>query len=299
MSKYDFSVHYYGNALEDNRIPVKELAPSLLALSKAFQEVQHITHPYEEPLSLDIKATEKGSFIVDLILTNGKDILAQAIDFLNGNESNALANLVMYAGIFSGAIQCVKKLAKTKIAKREDVSDGKTKITFEDKTTIEIPKESLEATKNIEFRKSMKEVINPLQSDGIDGIDFYHEKEASVKISKEDVPAFDVPEIEDKELETVDSEVYLQIINVAFEHGKWKFSNGTNTFYAAIEDEEFIDAVKKNKQQFGSTDTLKAKLRTSQTLDKEGKLKSEFTILKVLDHVEGPKQLELDLGDED
>lgn len=299
MSKYDFSVRYYGNALEDNRIPVKDLAPSLLALSEAFQEVQRITHPYEEPLSLDIKATEKGSFIVDLILTNGKDLLAQAMDFLNGNESNALASLVMYVEIFRGAIKLIKKLKNFKIKNREETTDSKTKITFEDKTTIEIPKESLEATKNIEFRKNMKEVISPLQTDGVDGIDFYHEKEESVRIDKKDIPAFEVPEIEDKELETDESEVYLQIINVAFEHGKWKFSNGTNTFYAAIEDEEFIDAVKKNKQQFGSTDTLKAKLRTSQKIDKEGKLKSEFTVLKVLDHVEGPKQLELDLGNDD
>src|SRR5699024_4975940 len=293
MAKYDFSVHYYGNALEDNRIPVKELAPSLLALSEAFQEIQKITHPYEEPLSLDIKATEKGSFIVDLILANGRDLVTQLIDFLNGDESNALSNLTTYVSIFVGAIGFVKTLHHhQKIVKNEKTEEGKVKVTFQDQTSIEIPKESLDAAKNIEFRKNLKEIIKPLCSDGIDGIDFYHKKEETIKIEKKDSGAFEVPEIEAKELETTESEVYLQIINVAFEHGKWRFSNGSNTFYASIEDENFIDAVKKNEQQFGSTDTLKVRLRTSQSLDKDGKLKSDFTILKVLDHVKGPKQLE-------
>ncbi|WP_271006034.1 hypothetical protein [Listeria seeligeri] len=30
MAKYDFSIRYYGNALEDGRIPIKDLAPSFL-----------------------------------------------------------------------------------------------------------------------------------------------------------------------------------------------------------------------------------------------------------------------------
>lgn len=295
MAKYDFSVRYYGSALEDNRIPVKELAPSLLALSEAFQEVQFIANPHEEPLSLDIKATEKGSFRIDLLLINGQDILNQAINFLNGNETNALSNLTMYVGVLLSAINLIKKLRDYKIDKSENIDDGFVKITFEDKTTIQIPKEAIEATKSIEFRKNMKEVIKPLESDGVEGMDFYHTKEVSATIKKEEMTAFEIPEIEDKELETTESEVYLQIINVAFEHGKWKFSNGSNTFYAAIEDEDFIEAVKKNQQQFGSTDTLKVKLKTAQKIDKEGKLKSEFTILKVIDHVKGSKQLELDL----
>lgn len=296
MAKYDFSVRYYGEALEDNSIPVKELAPSLLALSEAFHEIQFITNPHEEPLSLDIKATEKGSFRIDLLLINGQDFLNQAISFLNGNESNALSNLVTYASIFGGAIKLIKYIAKSKVKKREKLAEGFVKITFEDKTTIEIPEKSIEATKSIEFRRNVKEVIKPLESEGIEGIDFYHEKEDIVTIKEEEIVAFEVPEIEDEELETTESEVYLQIINVAFEHGKWRFSNGTNTFYASIEDEDFIDSVKKNQQQFGSTDTLKVKLRTTQSLDKERKLKSEFVVLEVLEHNKGSKQLELDLG---
>lgn len=295
MAKYDFSVRYYGEALEDNTIPIRDLAPSLLALSEAFQEIQSITNPDEAPLSLDIKATEKGSFKIDLLLVNGPDLLDQALSFLNGSETNAFANLVMYASVFGGAVQLIKKLWNSQIDKSENIDEGTVKITFEDKTIIEIPKESIEATKSIEFRKNVKEVVKPLESNGIEGMNFYNTKEITTTIKKKEIEAFNVPDVEDQELEVTESELYLQIINVAFEHGKWRFSNGSDTFYASIEDESFINSVKKNQQQFGSTDRLKVKLRTAQKIDKTGKLKSDFTVLKVLEHVKGSKQLELDL----
>ncbi|WP_273715135.1 hypothetical protein [Leuconostoc mesenteroides] len=88
----------------------------------------------------------------------------------------------------------------------------------------------------------------------------------------------------------------MQIINVAFEHGKWKFSDGTNQFFANIEDADFIKTVMENKTQFGSTDVLKVKLRTNRRFTREG-LKSDFIIEKVLEHIKGSQQIELDFAD--
>lgn len=102
--------------------------------------------------------------------------------------------------------------------------------------------------------------------------------------------------MQEKQLNSEISEVYLQIINVAFEHGKWKFSNGSSQY---IVDEDFLQAVKKNEQRFGSTDTLKVKLQTVQSLDTNGKLKSAYTVLKVLDYIKDSEQIELDLFDHD
>ncbi|MEG7639837.1 hypothetical protein SQQ66_15790 [Enterococcus casseliflavus] len=293
MAKYDLSVRYFGEAVEDGRIPIKNLAPSLLALSEAFQEIQKISHPFEKEISLDIKATSKGSFVVDLILSNGPDVLNYAIDLLTGKETEAIGNLVMYVSVFYGSIEIIKKLRSNKSVSQNE-NEGQITITFDDETKITVPKESVEAVKSIGFRKSANEFISPLNSNGIDGIEFRHRKETTVVITKEDVSSFDVPPIEAKELNPTISEVYLQIINVAFEHGKWKFSDGTNQFFAAIEDDYFLKSVEKNEQQFGSTDTLKVSLKTTQRLTGMG-LKSEFVILKVLEHIKGSQQLKLDL----
>lgn len=297
MAKYDFSVHYAGSGLLDNRIPIRDLAPSLLALSTTFQEIQYMINPDEPTMSLDIKASEKGSFIVDLMLTNGSDLFRAAIDFLNSNESNALSNLTTYVSVFTGIVDLIKQTKDKRIKKKEDTKDGTVKLTFEDNTNIVIPKDVLRGYQNVAIRKNIRESTKPLERNGVDSIDFYHSKEETVTITKSDYIAFEVPEIKAKELTTSESEVFLQIINVAFEHGKWKFSDGANQFFAKIEDTDFLKSVKHNQLQFGSTDTLKVLLRVKQYLDKDGVLKKENTVIKVLEHKKGTQQIELDLTD--
>ncbi|QFR62681.1 hypothetical protein LH991_01080 [Schleiferilactobacillus harbinensis] len=112
MATYNFTVRYYGKALDAHRIPVRDLAPSLLALSEAFQEIQHIQNPTEPDLSLDIQASDNGSFLVDLILANGPDLLNRAMNLLNSQPSTALINLSGYVALFIDAVQLIKKLAR-------------------------------------------------------------------------------------------------------------------------------------------------------------------------------------------
>ena len=211
MAKYNLSVHYDGAGLQENRIPVADLAPSLIALSDTFQQIQKLVNPNEQTLSLDIVASEKGSFIIDLVLASGSDLISKAIDLLNNNNSVAIANLAAYGDILFRLIE---------------------------------------------------------------------------------YSCFDIPEL-DQELGTVETTKYLQIENIAFEHGKWKFSDGSNHFFANIEDKNFLSEVKKNQQLFGSTDTLKVNLRTKQYIYKSGNLKTENTIVKVLEYNIGGQQLKL------
>ena len=297
MAKYKFDVHYKGTALEDNSIPVKDLAPSLLSLSEAFQTIQKINNPSEAPLSLNITATKKGSFLVELLLVNGKDLLKQAMDFLNSSPSTAVINLTTYVGIFVNVVNYINKIANKKIKDKKE-ENGKVTITLDDDSSITMSADEFKVYKNVNFRKEIHEVVRPLESDGIDSIGFSHDKSISVTVDHTDYKKFEVPTVQEKQLDTNESAVFLQIINVAFEHGKWKFSMGDSTFFADITDEDFLKAVEKNEQQFGSTDTLKVKLKTEQYLDKNGKLKSDYTVTKVLDHIKGSEEIELDLFDD-
>jgi hypothetical protein len=265
----------------------------LLALSEAFQEIQQITHPYQQPVSLDIKASEKGSFIVDLILANGNDLLSSAIDLLNGNESEALRNLIELATGFTAAVIFITKVGKKKIKRKKELPEGEVKITLDDETSITVSKDVFEAYRNVEFRKTTKEFVRPLESEGIEAIEFSTEKNASVSISKQDVSAFDVPEIEDKEFPSTESTVYLQIINISFANEKWKLTDGNKPFWAKIEDEEFLTSIENNQQQFGASDALKVILETQQKFTDNG-LKTEYSVKKVIEHIKGPKQLKLD-----
>lgn len=297
METYDFSVRYFGTGLNNNSIPVRDLAPSLLALSETLSDIQKLKNPLEKPLSLDIKATENGSFIIDMVLTT--DIFNKAVTFLSGNDSTAVLNLSAYVGIFLEVVHFIKEKKDKNLKKQESMGKSKTRVTFEDGTSVVIANDSLDAYKNIEIRKNTKNVINPLSKEGIEGIDFYHDKQEMITIKKSDYKYFDVPSPEEENLDITTSVTYLQIINVAFEHGKWKFSNGDNQFFANIDDEEFIKSVQKNFQQFGSTDLLKVDLQTQQYINKEGNLKSKYTVKKVLEHKKGAQQINLKFTDDD
>ncbi|WP_429976151.1 hypothetical protein [Enterococcus sp. DIV0086] len=81
---------------------------------------------------MDIKATYKGSFIVDLILGNGGDLLTQAIDLLNGKESKAHKSLIeIFDGVY-GAILFTKTVGKRIIKSKKDLPSGEVKITLDD-----------------------------------------------------------------------------------------------------------------------------------------------------------------------
>jgi hypothetical protein len=294
MPSTDLKVHYQGEALKNNQMSVEDLAPSLLALAAVLKQIQQIYNPEEKPLSLDIKATDKGSFIVDLILSTPHEI----ISILSGDAATAGANLLAYVTAFGGLIALIKKAATRKIKANKVLKSGDVRLTFDDGTELTIPSETLRAYKSVEVRRSMDKVVEPTRKQGIESVQFESAKKESYTISKQDADAFIPPEVPEKEFEPVVSEEYLQLITVSFQKGgKWKFSDGANQFYAAIEDEDFVRAVMFNQDRFGSTDTLKVRLRKTQTMTEKG-LKSDVVIEKVLQHIPGSKQLQLNLGNQ-
>jgi hypothetical protein len=68
MAETAFRVAYDGPALATGRMPVRDLAPALLALGDLFAEASQVIYPEGKPVALSIKATEEGSFDVHLIL---------------------------------------------------------------------------------------------------------------------------------------------------------------------------------------------------------------------------------------
>ena len=132
MAQYEMSIRYAGESLENGRMPIKDLAPALLAISGALQEIQRIKEPGQPTISVDVKATKKGSFVIDLILANGSDVFTKALDLFTCKESEAFLNLVGYSSLLIGLMKIIKYKAK----KEEKLDNGNTKITFEDGKSI-------------------------------------------------------------------------------------------------------------------------------------------------------------------
>ena len=73
-------------------MPVRDLAPALLALGEIFSESGKLLYPDRPPVSLNIRATDEGSFLVQLLL-EGERAWDQFVDVFSADSIDALANL--------------------------------------------------------------------------------------------------------------------------------------------------------------------------------------------------------------
>jgi hypothetical protein len=161
MASTEFAVVYDGPVLADGSMPIRDLAPALLALGELFVETSVVAYPDQEPVSLNIKATEEGSFLVQLAI-HSPDAWDQVIHLFSSSPVTALANikaLVIESGF--GLFWLIKRLRGRGIKKVEHpvVESGKVRLTLDDGTVLEIPAEVLTLYRNVRIRRRAREVV--------------------------------------------------------------------------------------------------------------------------------------------
>ena len=289
MVEEHFLVTYAGPALDAGRMRVNELAPALLALADAIREAQALLVSEQAPIALDIKASPReGSFVIDLVLADGGSLYERVTDLFASREALAAVNLGIFLGWLIGGGVLIKKLAGKKV-RSETTTDGQTTLELGDGTRITTAAESVVLYRSVNFRSRMREVVAPVDREGVDRLSIDY-RDHTLTVTSEEVADFDVPAVADEEILDNEREVNLHLLNVAFEHGKWRVSDGTTAFFASFSDEEFIRKIAHSEIQFASGDRLKVMLRTRQFQTNEG-LRSEYTVTRVIDHIPGGRQL--------
>ena len=84
--------------------------------------------------------------------------------------------------------------------------------------------------------------------------------------------------------DTITKHVLLQIESAVFKDGnKWRFSDGSGSFFAEIADTSFVSKINNGDKRFGKGDVLIVDLRRVQTISDNG-LKMEYSIVRVHEH---------------
>lgn len=290
LATYKLSMKYKGRAIKGGRIPVEDLAPSLLALSDSFQEIKKVIYPESEPVSLEIKATESGSYDVILILATGKAILSTAVTVLNNPAATALLNLAALTDLAYRLIKLLVKHHNKKIIKKVDLTDQKQKITFDDGTSMKADKDIVKLYESYEVKTSILKIFKPLEKDVVSSIELVSEEKTKITVNKNDYEKIEVPKLQRKlqrkKVGEITTTINLYIKSISFDNNKWKFYDGNREFFAKIKDKDFIDNVFKNQTQFGSADILKVEL-IIETFQTTSGLKEKYTVEKVLKHIKG------------
>jgi hypothetical protein len=287
MSKQNLRIKYSGKSVDNGTIQASEIGKSLIAIEQAILASQTALGLDSIPLIVELNAPQQGSFIVDLTIANGPDFIGHAIDLLSGNEATAIANLMQIIGGTLGAVSFVKQIGKKSYRKIRKIPDTELEeISFDDGSTMKIESKQLKVFESFEFRKSIREAISPIEADGIDKIEI-SDNMHMIPVEKRDIKNFEPPENTDEIEELINStyEVILRIISPNFAGGEWKVSeNNSSPYFASIEDEEFLERLDRNQEEFASHDSLKVRLRIVQR-QINGSVSTERTIEKILQHI--------------
>ncbi len=296
-----FQVVYDGEALQNNEMDVRDLAPALLAISDVLDETNKITYGDKTRVQVNVKGTFKsGSFGFDLsIVQGGIDGLTS---LFNSDQANAASNLLQMLGFVvpgGGLIGFLLWLRNRKIKNIEKVNEAKTVVEVEDSEKYETSPKIIALFSNVKVRTSIQKVITePLSKDGISSFAIKKGKEKIV-IKEEEKDYFKLSDIPDELLRDEVREVILTVATISFTEGhKWKFSDGNVEFYATITDENFVNKVQQNKDGFYKDDLFRVKLHERQWISDTG-LKSDYEIIEVLEHRSGSKQIKLPFGDDE
>lgn len=285
-----FSVVFDGPALTEGQMSVRDLAPALLALGELFAEASVIAYPGREPVALNIQATDKGSFDVNLIL-HVKDAWDAIADIFTSDAATALANLTAVVTGAAGVLTLIVSVRRRVIKSRDQLPSGQIRITLEDGTSIEVPASVLALYDSLHIRVTAAEVVEPLGREGIDEIRFRTDDGLPMaRIGAADAREFDIDEPADEALSDDVVQTYVSIATAAFIEGnKWRLSSGDQTFYASVDDPAFVERVNQG-ERFAKGDMLQVQMRVVQSHGPSG-LQTQRSIVKVLEHIPRERQL--------
>jgi hypothetical protein len=301
MSTAHTRITYDGAALESSTMDVRTLAPALLAFGDLCEEVGHALYGPQVNTRVEVRASFRtGSFGIDLSVA--PELLQQLIGLMSGNASTAAANgLAILAAIGAtgrGLIGALRWLRNRRITRVEVVPGGR-RIVTEDGDRLEVEEETIVLLRSRSVRTHLAAVVEPLNREGIETLAIGADAAPpGVVIERAETPYFAVPPPEDVPLGDQVRPMSFSIVGLSFkEDNKWRLSDGQNTLYVAIADRKFMDEVDRNLVRFAKGDIIVADTRIAQWQGAEG-LRTEYTILRVIEHKQGQAQISLPIAPE-
>ncbi|MGE4072690.1 MAG: hypothetical protein AB7E72_16095 [Lysobacterales bacterium] len=287
-----FRITYDGTALQTHEMEVRQLAPALHALGDLLESANHVVGSSRGKVAVNVKGSFKtGSFGIDIALV--QSITDQMIDLLTTRETQATATLLALLGlsakdaaksVSNGLIGVVRWLRGRRIVTVTTLDDGLVKIETDDDSII-TELQVLALLKDAATMKALQGVIHdPLQNDGIDSFASGTDDAIECGITKEESAWFAYVERDAEPLNSYERECWLLIESPSFKDGnKWKVSDGSVTFHAAIEDADFLQKIEDGIERFGKGDRLHVVLRVDQS-QTPSRLMTEYAITSVMEH---------------
>ena len=307
MADVAFDLDYDGPALASHEMDVRDLAPALLSAADLFQEANRILRPLDPPVSVNVRALDSGSFVVQLML-----LYDNTVRGLPSDDATAAVNLSGLLRLVGNLIQLARHRQGREVVEvvEEEAESGLSTVVYNDQTRLEVPTQALQLNESFVVRRNLREVVRPLGREGIESLTVREDTIEIAHVTSSDMPAFenigtDTSTRHLDERKTV-READLRVRRLSFQpERKWRFSDGQSEFNADMRDELFMSQLARNAYKIGARDSLRCVVETTQWYDEHGELHADVRIARVVALIETaagsaapPPQLSLDDGDE-
>ena len=286
----EFAVSFEGPAFVEHTMEVRDLAPALLALGQAFDRANGLLNGDRASVSLSVRATRPGSFELVLFL---EQVLEGAGDILTGDLFTSAANLteivtggpILGAGLFT----LVKRLRGRKPNISSQQPDS---VVFEaENVRIVVPTEVARLYSDKPIRDQLEAFVRPLRKEGVERVVFRRGQTELESVRREEAEYFKAEAENTNTTEYIIPSQRLQITSLVFsKKGKWRLSDGANVHWYAMEDMDFATAIQQGKR-FGKDDILVCEVLMTQRLDETSKLRLEYSVMRVLQHIAPGEQM--------
>lgn len=316
-SKAEFEIVYAGPALVDHSMDVRDLGSALLAIGDLCQAANRAvigTDTFE--YNVNVKATGRGSFGIELELIQQmvtSNVGAVPFASLLGGQITA-AHIV-------GLIQDLFEFLKWKRGRNIEVKETEAlEAQIDDTLTNRVGSRSLQVNvpgnngeihisyntytlaKDPQVRGAARDLVEPVGAErGIDRFLLKTDQALTpTEVTRDEVDAgyYDVVPSEvglaDQPIPPQVIEAILTLRAPVFDKDKkWHFFYGGHTIYVTIVDERFTKRVFEDGERFGVDDKFRVKLRITQNLLANGKLRNDYEVVEVNEVIPRPEQLDL------
>lgn len=285
-------MHFYGDAVDDNAMDVRVLAPALLGLSNALNRYANFIDP---TLDLDIKISDvqKGSFGAFLQILGSTANIFQAFNVPDlAKVSTGLLDVIkILAARFreSGNVKPMPREIVKQNSRHVKLKIGSLDLTVDNKT--------YSASCDGALIHSLGEASHPSTLSGYDDVRFIQPNTGrSEVIGKKESKACSDLVMDDEMLPLRVERTRLQIDTIQMNSRKWKFYDGSDRFWCEIEDESFLRRWDQGLITFSRGDTMDVMLNTEQYL-RDGQLcVGRHIITEVFEDTDTFEQPTLDIG---
>lgn len=312
MSSQEFAIAYDGPALANHTMDVQSLGPALLAIGDLCQEANRVINGQNvADVNVRVKATGEGCF--DILFELVHKLYDDAADLVREDEVATAKELLEWLGLGAapllGLVGFLKWKRGRKIVKQEASVDGRgnsvINVTVEgsDNTITVISPSVHELATDPRVRAAQRRMLAPLSESGVEEFRVRHKRKTVTRILKDDLEKgyFDLdPDEFGGEEPANDPQTFEAVLvlraPVFVEDSKWQFFYGGQRISATLDDPNFVRSVFKGGARFGVGDRFRVRLRLSQMILSNGKIRNDYEILKVIETTPGPKQLDMGLN---